>query len=153
MSDKLGLMLSGGCAAARALAMILQTCHWQSSGDSFYGNHLLFERLYNDVLEEIDSLGERSVGLSDELAVDIKSQFDGMGAFLKKLVPSAGSIPSQSDLIEVALNAEETFLGWVRMSIEVLEKDGSLTPGVENLLGGIADKHEEHVYLLQQVMR
>jgi DNA-binding ferritin-like protein len=146
-------MLSGGCAAARALAMILQTCHWQAAGDSFYGHHLLFERLYNDVLPEIDALGERAVGHSDEMSVDIKSQFDGMGAFLKKLIVNPGTVPSQDDLLEAALHAEETFLDWLRVSIEVLEKDGSLTPGVENLLGGIADKHEEHVYLLQQVLR
>lgn len=153
MSDKLGLMLSGATAAARALGIVLQTCHWQASGDAFYGNHLLFERLYNDVIGEIDSLGEKSVGMSDEMSVDIVSQYEGIGAFLKKLLSPRSDVPSSVDLLETALHAEKMFLGWLRMSIQVLEEDGTLTPGVENLLGGIADKHEEHVYLLQQVLR
>lgn len=152
MSEKLGLMLAGATAAARALALVLQTCHWQAKGDPFYGDHKMFERLYEDVIPEIDELGERAIAFSDDPMVDIGSQFDGIGAFLGKLVGKQADVPSNKDLHELALRAEEMFLGWLKTSLDVLEKDGSLTPGVENMLGGIADTHETHVYLLQRAL-
>ncbi len=141
-------------AAARALSHVLQTCHWQARGDSFYGDHLLFERLYADMPKEVDALAEKAIGLGLPDLVHPLMQWEHMGHFLTLYVGDGNSqFPRSHDLMRIAYNAEMLFKGFVLLTLETLEKKGELTPGVENLLGGIADKHEEHVYLLSQTLR
>lgn len=50
-------------ASLKALALIHQHSHWTAKGVTFYGDHLLFERLYNDTLELLDEAAEKFVGL------------------------------------------------------------------------------------------
>src|ERR1700760_4998396 len=47
--QELGLLV----AVLRAASVVHQSHHWQTRGTSFYGDHLLFEKLYNDSLEAI----------------------------------------------------------------------------------------------------
>jgi DNA-binding ferritin-like protein len=94
VSEILGLTLAGATAAARALLLVIQTCHWQTSGDSFYGDHKLFELIYDETIEDIDRLGEKAVAMSDELSVDVISQFEGMGSFLQKMTNLGLGIPT-----------------------------------------------------------
>lgn len=49
-------------ACLRAAHHLFWTLHWQSKGSQFYGDHLLFERLYTARLEEIDGLAEVIAG-------------------------------------------------------------------------------------------
>jgi hypothetical protein len=50
----------------------------------------------------------------------------------------------------MSLNAELRFLVMMQMVAKEMEAKGTLTRGTDNLLAGIEDKHEEHVYLLKQ---
>ena len=56
-------------AFLKALKEYYQYCHWVSKGDPYYGDHLLFERLYNEVSGQIDSAAEKFIGLGDESIV------------------------------------------------------------------------------------
>ena len=47
----------------RHLSFIHQNHHWVSKGEPFYGDHLLFQRLYAGVAEDIDTLAEKAIGL------------------------------------------------------------------------------------------
>lgn len=141
-------------AAARALEHVLQTCHWQARGDAFYGDHLMFERLYNDVTPEVDTIAEKAIGMGTSELVHPVMQLEMMTRFLTVYMgENSTSFPRTYDLLLVAYNAEKMFKGFVLLTLETLEKNGELTPGIENMLGGIADKHEEHVYLLSQALR
>ena len=51
-------------AMHRALQLMYQHLHWITAGDSFYSDHLLYERLYKKMTEEIDEVAEKFVGLS-----------------------------------------------------------------------------------------
>ena len=42
------------------------TTHWQAKGENYYGNHLLFQRIYEGMQGEIDTLAEKIVGYFDE---------------------------------------------------------------------------------------
>src|SRR5215470_14201243 len=46
-------------AHAMALRDLYKKAHWQTSGATFYGLHLLFDKHYDEQLEIIDSLAER----------------------------------------------------------------------------------------------
>ena len=47
----------------RFLYLAYQNLHWLSRGDSFYGDHLLFQRLYEKLGDESDQIAERAIGL------------------------------------------------------------------------------------------
>lgn len=141
-------------AASRALYHVLQTCHWQARGDSFYGDHLLFQRLYGDVAGEVDLLAEKTVAFGTPDLIHPVEQNNQMGTFIKLFIgDNPSSFPRSFDLLKIAFNAETLFNGFVTTTLETLQKNNELTPGIENMLGGIADKHEEHIYLLSQALR
>lgn len=124
----------------RALYQMYQHMHWKSSGDNYYGDHLLFERLYEDVQEELDAVAEKILGVSDnpEL-INIDSDSAATAKLLKKI------LSSDKDYAKQAIAAEQGLLDLIK---DIMSKD--TTDGMEDMLQGIANKHEEHLYLLQQ---
>lgn len=131
------------------VAMVHQNHHWIAKGDSFYGDHLLFERLYDSVVEEIDGIAEKVVGLGTIQNVDIQLQVSQ----IMRLVQNYGmsqTIPQSSELAKRSLIVEMNFLVVVKHLVELINETGMLTRGLDNLIAGIEDKHEGHVYLLKQ---
>lgn len=135
----------------RFLAFVHQTHHWSSAGDSFYGDHLLFDRLYSKVVEEVDLIGEKSVGLGTPTNVDLPLQV----AQLARLVSTYGrsnTIPQHDELAMRSLTAETNFLQAVDSMVISLKETHVMSRGLDNLIAGIEDTHESHVYLLKQRM-
>lgn len=131
------------------LAALHQNHHWTSMGDPYYGDHLLFERLYGDLAEEIDSIAEKAIGLGCTANVELHL----LHSQLLKLIMGSGSatmIPQSSDLAKKSLMAEMNFLAVMKHICDSLRECGLMTHGLDNLLAGIEDKHEGHVYLLKQ---
>ena len=127
-----------------ALGFIHHSHHWQTSGLEFYGNHLLFQRLYEGIAPEVDLIGEKLVGLSNEPKLtNYFARLEVMNMFM-----SSVTRPSMSYLV-VSLLAEKTY---IELGKRLLEDLGSKSPGLENMIAGILDKHEGHVYLLQQAV-
>ena len=70
-----------------------------------------------------------------------------------KLVQGYGAtttIPHPSDLARRSYQAEMTFLKATARLVDCLKECGRLSRGVDNMIAGIEDKHENHVYLLKQ---
>ncbi len=123
-------------AYLHALQWNHQASHWQSEGDASYGDHLLFQRLYDAVTEEIDGLAEKMVGLYGNTAVDAKTQAVLMPRVLSRWA-------HESDPFKRALLAEDMFQVALKATVE-------LPLGLDNMLRTLADTHETHLYLLQQ---
>jgi len=130
----------------RALYMLHQANHWQSSGPNYYGDHQLFERLYTPIPEEIDGVAERAVGLGAGAQVYAAQQSRVTDAILQRWAKSAPNGPAATVRAMVSLAAE---LDLLEQLDEALSVQG-VSNGVQNLLQGIADKHESKTYLLQQ---
>lgn len=131
------------------LAAVHQNHHWVVKGDSFYGDHLLFQRLYDGVVAEVDSVAEKVVGLGVAENVDLHLQLSQ----LNRLVQGYGmtqTIPQQTELAKRSLLAEMNFLGVAARLVESMKEYGCLTRGIDNLVAGIEDAHEGNVYLLKQ---
>ena len=131
------------------LYFVHQNHHWTCKGDPFYGDHLLFQRLYEATQEEIDSIAEKTIGLGTIANVDLVQQTNQ----LARLVQGYGmsqTIPQPNELAKRSLVAEVNFLACVSRLVESLKECGLLTRGLDNLIAGIEDKHEGHVYLLKQ---
>ena len=131
-------------AFLRALGMIHHSHHWQTMGSSFYGDHLLYERFYKAIQDEVDTVGEKVVGLDSPALTNYFLQMHHMKSFMKKV-----SNKEKSPLF-VSLEAELVFIAVGEVVSERLKEFKLETIGLANMLGDILDRHETHVYLLQQ---
>ncbi len=133
-------------AFLRALAAVHQAAHWQTRGPDAYADHLLFERLYGDLLPEIDAVAERAVVEESDAVNPIEQTRQVAG-----LVESLGYGPRDAQgLVNISLDAEKKYLLVSQILVKRLKGRGALSRGTDNLLAGIEDKHETHVYLLHQ---
>lgn len=131
------------------LAALHQNHHWTAFGDPYYGDHLLFQRLYEGASGEIDTVAEKAIGLGCTANVDLAL----VHSQLLKLVCNTGfasMIPQSNELVKKSLMAELNFLAFMNHICSSLKECGLMTHGLDNLLAGIEDKHEGHVYLLKQ---
>lgn len=137
-------------AVLRAAALVHQTHHWQTRGDTFYGDHLLYERLYNESLDMIDRVAERGVGSGHRLLVHPVIQSTQVGALVKFLCGDIQVDPSPDDYAAIGFMTEVYVLSFLGMAYQALQASQLLTNGTENLLQDVSDKHESFVYLLRQ---
>lgn len=133
----------------RAAAMLHQSHHWQISGVSFYGDHLLFERIYGDSQGFIDQVAEKAVSLGGINLVCPKTQAAIVG-YLVELWCTESLDVSAAKMVQTSLEVENCVIACLREAKKNLEARDGLTEGTDNLIQGIIDKHEEFVYLLQQ---
>lgn len=127
----------------RALDWIHRSFHWMASGPHFYQDHLLFKELYEATEGEIDAFAEKLVGTDGIDAVSPVESAREMTGYVSAAL-SYGAVADT--LISTALDAEKRFL---RHIADVMAHSKP-SDGWQNLLQGIADRHETHVYLLQQ---
>ena len=71
-------------ASLKAITLIHQNSHWISKGEDFYGNHLLFERLYDSALENLDLAAEKFIGVYGEESLDFQMQINLLNKVLVK---------------------------------------------------------------------
>ena len=131
------------------LAAVHQNHHWITKGDPFYGDHLLFARIYEATAADIDSLAEKAIGLGSTSNVDIVLQHKQLCQLLQGYGMTA-TIPQPTELAKRSYLAEMNFLKAAAHLAEHLKANGTMSRGLDNLLAGIEDKHEGHIYLLKQ---
>ena len=132
-------------AALRAVHWTHWTSHWQVKGNPSYGDHLLLERLYNAVTEEIDTLAEKCVAYFGPECVEPVSQANVMAEILQK--------HAVSDPILRSLRIEQVLQAMISETFNTLEKSGQLPLGLNDFLAATANAHETAIYLLQQRTR
>ena len=115
--------------------------HWHAAGENYYGDHLLFERLYGNLQEELDGVAERIIGLLGSEAADPATDAETAAKMTAKLMNGA----DPKDFAEIAIGAEKALQSLLK---DIMKED--TTDGLEDLIQGIASAHETHLYLLQQ---
>lgn len=131
-------------ATLKGVALIHLHSHWTTKGITFYGNHLLFERLYQSALEDLDAAAEKFIGLFGSECLDYDLQADLLHKVLLKYKNLEGSPVSMS------LACEKDFIKLTKDAYNCFEEEGRMTLGLDDLLMSIASQREESVYLLQQ---
>ena len=144
MDEKISKIANLYVATLRSLYLIQTNAHWCVRGKSFYGDHLLFERLYKNSAETADLAAEKMVGLFNEEGLDMESQAD----FICKLLSKYRG----KELHKLCLKMEQDFLAFSEQAYEFFEDEGLLTLGLDDMIMSIASKHEEACYLLQQAL-
>lgn len=139
------MLMSSYITHLRALYAFYQECHWLVSGSDSYGNHLLFERLYNGTNEILDEAAEKSIGVFGGLK---QGDFAGIAKKYMDMVKDK----SAKSLVETAIKAEKDFQDLAKNTYEMLKESNILTLGLDDMIMSHASKSEVHVYLLRQVL-
>jgi len=134
-------------ACLKGIAQIHRHNHWLTNGVEFYGDHLLFERLYDSALEDLDAAAEKFIGILGDKCLDYDLQTDLLHKVLLKYKNLEGS-PAQ-----MSLAVEKDFIKFSKVAYQTFEDEGSLTLGLDDMLMSIASSREESVYLLQQKLK
>lgn len=137
--------LCGLLAILRAQEMSYQTSHWQSSGMAYYGNHLLFQRLYESVGAEIDGIAEKMVGYLGSESVNLAPQ-------AVKVAAVAFGWSKIDCPFHRGLASEEQLQAATKAAYDGIKELGAMTLGLDDFLMAMANAHETNSYLLQQVM-
>ena len=134
----------------RALSLLHHTHHWQTQGSQFYGDHLLYQRLYELADGEIDLVGEKAVGLGSPELVLPRHSIENMRRYIEAVEDGDVLDGISLKMAKRSLLAEKSFLTAGEKMMDQLKSKGLLTRGVEQLLGTILDQHEGVLYLLKQ---
>jgi DNA-binding ferritin-like protein len=134
-------------ASLKAIALIHQHNHWTTRGHAFYGDHLLFERLYNSTLKDVDLAAEKFMGLFGAEVLNYDLQAELLNKVLLKYKSLEGSP------MEMSLAVEKDFLKFSKDAYDCFEREGKLTLGLDDMVMQIASQREESVYLLQQSLQ
>jgi len=134
----------------RALSLLHHTHHWQTQGSQFYGDHLLYQRLYELADGQIDMVGEKAVGLGSADLVLARHSLENMRRYIEAIEDSDMMDAPALKMAKRSLLAEKSFITAGEKMMDQLKSKGLLTRGVEQLLGTILDQHEGLLYLLKQ---
>lgn len=132
-------------AYLRAMYLSYQTSHWQTKGPAYYGNHLLFQRLYESVQGEIDALAEKIVGYVGPAGVELSGQAE----LVATIARGFAAVP---DHHRRGLAVEAGFQQHVKAAYDGIKASGMMTLGLDDWLMATASAHETNTYLLQQVV-
>ena len=125
----------------RAAYLTYRNAHWQVQGPEFYGNHQMFERLYDESKDSIDTLAEQIVGTygPDGIREDAEIISERVTAFAQPRAPVAN-----------ALLAAMTIQQKLASAYSQMQQEGVLTPGWDDVLQSIAAVNDKHIYMLRQ---
>ena len=136
-------------AMSRALHLMYQHLHWITAGDSFYSDHLLYQKLYKKMTREIDEVAEKFVGLTgSDSACPIKTTrvcSELLSSFYKNFDTNSNA----NMLSAYALYLEIIFLELNNEFYKKL-KEKEISLGLDDMIMSIHNSHEENVYLLKQ---
>jgi hypothetical protein len=117
--------------------------HWQTSGPNFYGDHQMYQRMYEAIDAEIDTIAEKLVGMGDVKGTNYFVTLNTQKLFLEAA--------SQGDKLEdESLRAELMLLIAGERIVQFYKEQGIMTSGLEQAIGNILDLHQTHAFLLQQ---
>ena len=125
------------------------TSHWQVKGESQYGDHQLLERIYTGLIEEIDTLAEKIVGMYGSSGVQPVEQAQLMANTILPLAEAH----SENDPIRRALIIEEALQKCFYNIYNHLKEMNALSLGMDDFIMSIANEHETNLYLLRQRLR
>jgi DNA-binding ferritin-like protein len=135
-------------ACLRASYLSYQTSHWQVwqvIGGSFYGNHLLFARLYESVQKQVDELAEKLVGYLGREVVGLDHQIKHIAGYVVRW--------SQIDCHHKrGLQSEVELQQALKRAYEGIKQVNAMTLGLDDWIMATANAHEENEYLLQQAL-
>jgi DNA-binding ferritin-like protein len=132
-------------ATLKAIYQIHQNNHWTASGNNFYSTHLLFQRLYEEALEDIDTTAEKFLGVFGDEAINYQLQAELVKNIILKY--------KDKKSFEQSLAVEKDFQKFLIEAYKCFEDEKTMTLGLDNFVQGMCDNSEHRCYLLGQSLK
>ena len=130
----------------RAMQIYSQSAHHLVKGTPFHSDHAFFGDVYNAVAGDFDDVAERIIGLYGEEHLDLQNVMQAVTMKLSD-APSVG-VSDNKVFYEYQLRMEDKLKGLVKQIIA-----SGVSPGLEQLIGDIANKSEMRSYKIKQRMK
>jgi DNA-binding ferritin-like protein len=128
-------------AMQRVMYIVFQHAHWKCKCPAFYGNHLLFERVYKDVRKLVDTTAEKIIGVFGNDSLNHENQVEMIAGMYKY---------TSEDHVENSLMAAKDFLKLADEAYNRIKEMGDMTLGLDDMIMSQCNEVEEYVYLLSQ---
>ena len=135
-----------GTVLADAVVLYTKTrkFHWNVSGESFMELHLLFEKQYNELEENIDEIAERINKLGAKTIGTMKEFLD-----ITNLKEAPGVYPDRKEMIKELLADHETIIVHLRKAVDACQDDFK-DAGTADFLTGLMEGHETNAWKLRR---
>lgn len=129
-------------ATLKCIYTLAQENHWRAKGSNFYSNHLMFQRIYEETLKDVDSSAEKFVNFFGEEVVDTKNQ-NILESKIKSKYQNLEGVEQQIKIIE-------DFIKFSKFAYDCFEQEGKKSHGMDDMMMNIVNNQEGHLYLLGQ---
>lgn len=134
----------------KAVELWFHSAHHLTKGTGFSGDHTsLYGMIYTELQDEFDAVAERVLGLTGDEGLLCPKHIMAESLQLLNTYPSPSNMSDQ----DIAMAANQIILNyclWENNFHAVLDQQGLLTIGLDDLLSGNASNHEKYAYLLGQ---
>lgn len=146
MNDqKYQLALQTAFASEYAFAIKSQNFHWNCEGPLFYSLHLLFERIYTEVYDSIDTFAEQLRALQVYTPASLQKF-----SMLTK-VEDENSVPTWDQMLQELLTDSDKMAEIFRITFDMAEANGD--HGLSNFLADRQDAHKKHSWMLRSNLK
>jgi starvation-inducible DNA-binding protein len=145
MDEKYHLALKTAFASEYAFALKAQNFHWNTEGPLFYQQHLMYERIYNEVYESIDTFAEQLRALQIYTPASLQKF-----SMLSK-VEDENEVPDFHGMLSELLADSEKMANIFRFTFDMAEQHGD--HGLSNFLADRQDAHKKHSWMLRASLK
>lgn len=141
MDQKYQQALKVAFASEYAFALKAQNFHWNTEGPLFYQHHLLYERIYNEVYESIDTFAEQLRALQIYTPASLQ-KFS-----MLSVVEDENTVPSFEEMLRELLADSDRMADIFKITFQMAESAGD--HGLSNFLADRQDAHKKHSWFLR----
>jgi starvation-inducible DNA-binding protein len=145
MDEKYHLALKTAFASEYAFAIKAQNFHWNCEGPLFYQLHLMFERIYTEVYDSIDTFAEQLRALQVYTPASL-AKFSMLSQ-----IEDENAVPEFHGMLNELLEDSERMANIFRITFDMAEQNGD--HGLSNFLADRQDAHKKHSWMLRSSLQ
>ena len=132
----------------KGAAHLFQSFHWQTGAKQFYGDHLLYERMYEELGELVDRMAEKAVAFSSGPVVSPSATVKVVAALVDTV---ESKVFENKDVnAKKAHYTVKAVMHCMEILFENLKQTNKVSLGIETVVADSVDKLEEFCYLISR---
>ena len=146
MDQKYHLAIKTAFASEYAFALKAQNFHWNVEGASFPQLHVLFEKIYNEVYDSIDTFAEQIRALQMYTPASLQKF-----SMLTKVEDENAEGMDAGQMVAELLQDSEKMAGIFKLVFAMAEQAGD--HGLSNFFADRQDAHKKHSWMLRSTLK
>ena len=146
MDQKYHLAIKTAFASEYAFALKAQNFHWNVEGASFPQLHVLFEKIYDEVYDSIDTFAEQIRALQMYTPASLQKF-----SMLTKVEDENAEGIDAGQMVAELLQDSEKMAGIFKLVFAMAEQAGD--HGLSNFFADRQDAHKKHSWMLRSTLK